>query len=944
MLPGRFYSETAAGRGGAPLLAHEGARLAQRQGSASQQAQQRSAASASTVQASGLSGTSQTSSASATSPAPVPRRPPGPPRWEGAHAAAPAAPSPHEEQQPGARGRWEPPEGSGASAASPSGAPQRPSPFADAPFPGASGAAGQLPAGRTLADTTEQGVPQPDLDAGGGPAPQQWPGHFAAAAAAGLLGGASSCAGARPPPHPSSGFRGRPAARVAAADLRLSGAKDVVVYKIRVGDESGAEWTVSRRYRHFEVLHRQLRALPAYRLKLPPKRIFFHSQNVDFVEERREALDAFLQGVLRVPQLASSGDVWEFLRAGSERFELGPGGPGGEGPGPLGVARHVLAATQSIGRGVVGMGAGVVDQIERSMTGVTDAAVGGVEAVLNEARAGLGLRHRRSASVPEGLAEFDPGEGLGAGAGAGATAAPRQRRGDPLSRAGAGLLKTATASARKVRAALAPGGAPAAASRALHFGEGSDSDGPGASASSASLLMGGSPTKRGRLPRKDKSRGASPSKAPRDGSRGGRRDPAVEALLAQRTAAFHPAAYAPLPVSGLEAAGAATGSFAFPSEAWRLRFDTAQEAAGAGGTGAARREASSLPASPSRSRAGSPRADLRLPTDGARDFEEAAGISGECGFISAARAPQLVCCPSLSPLPRSTCYSLAVLRLPLRPGFPVDALLVCSPPVRDRGLRLPAADPRLLPAPGLRGGAPGFVPGDGGRHRRLPPLPPAPAAPGPHRGARDPAHPELPVARRRMVPNLARLPRGAPAAAAGRRGAARAAAQPLGARAPGGAHAVGALPRPAVSPRCCSMVPPRLPPARRPSSPRAPCLPVLLSNRAFCLPCLTLLFSMPFCSCFCCSVSHPLDEEEVREAVGELLLRRPPAALVRLVGRTAYADGAQDVFEMMQSGAFMRQLGYGLLEIAALHLCPEMRGLFNQLEHGMGMPPAAGEP
>lgn len=43
-----------------------------------------------------------------------------------------------------------------------------------------------------------------------------------------------------------------------AADLHSEGSKDYVVYKIRVADHSG-EWTVSRRFRNFETLHRQLR-------------------------------------------------------------------------------------------------------------------------------------------------------------------------------------------------------------------------------------------------------------------------------------------------------------------------------------------------------------------------------------------------------------------------------------------------------------------------------------------------------------------------------------------------------------------------------------------------------------------------------------------------------------------------------------------------------------
>lgn len=61
---------------------------------------------------------------------------------------------------------------------------------------------------------------------------------------------------------------------------------------------------MSRRYRNFEVLHRQLRQYGSvYRLKLPPKRIFIHSQNVDFVEERREALDRYLGALLSNDQL-----------------------------------------------------------------------------------------------------------------------------------------------------------------------------------------------------------------------------------------------------------------------------------------------------------------------------------------------------------------------------------------------------------------------------------------------------------------------------------------------------------------------------------------------------------------------------------------------------------------------------------------------------------------
>ena len=49
-------------------------------------------------------------------------------------------------------------------------------------------------------------------------------------------------------------------AQIVTAELKTEGNKDVVIYKIRVGDDTG-EWTVSRRFRNFETLHRALRCL-----------------------------------------------------------------------------------------------------------------------------------------------------------------------------------------------------------------------------------------------------------------------------------------------------------------------------------------------------------------------------------------------------------------------------------------------------------------------------------------------------------------------------------------------------------------------------------------------------------------------------------------------------------------------------------------------------------
>ncbi len=49
----------------------------------------------------------------------------------------------------------------------------------------------------------------------------------------------------------------------------------------------------------------------------------------------------------------------------------------------------------------------------------------------------------------------------------------------------------------------------------------------------------------------------------------------------------------------------------------------------------------------------------------------------------------------------------------------------------------------------------------------------------------------------------------------------------------------------------------------------------------------------------------------------------------------------EDVIEMMQSETLILQLGYGALEILAVHLMPELKPLFLSLKHGgLGRPDA----
>lgn len=76
----------------------------------------------------------------------------------------------------------------------------------------------------------------------------------------------------------------------------------------------------------------------------------------------------------------------------------------------------------------------------------------------------------------------------------------------------------------------------------------------------------------------------------------------------------------------------------------------------------------------------------------------------------------------------------------------------------------------------------------------------------------------------------------------------------------------------------------------------------------------------------------PLDEEEIREAVYNLLMSQAPSPLVRLVGRSAYISGIEDLFGLLQSSTFVQQLGYGLLHIAVIHMFPELKQFLKKIE------------
>lgn len=76
--------------------------------------------------------------------------------------------------------------------------------------------------------------------------------------------------------------RGRPVAASMRSFEVVAGTadgkeKEYVVYVIHVSD-GAQEWTVRRRFKNFEALHRVLKDYPAYRYRLPPKRFFVHTK------------------------------------------------------------------------------------------------------------------------------------------------------------------------------------------------------------------------------------------------------------------------------------------------------------------------------------------------------------------------------------------------------------------------------------------------------------------------------------------------------------------------------------------------------------------------------------------------------------------------------------------------------------------------------------------
>lgn len=108
--------------------------------------------------------------------------------------------------------------------------------------------------------------------------------------------------------------------KVLGANFVKSDSKTIAVYSISVTDNDNHTWSIKRRFRHFEELHRRLKDFPEYSLSLPPKRFLSSSLDASVVYERCNLLDKYLKDLLILPNVAESIEVWDFLSVDSQTY------------------------------------------------------------------------------------------------------------------------------------------------------------------------------------------------------------------------------------------------------------------------------------------------------------------------------------------------------------------------------------------------------------------------------------------------------------------------------------------------------------------------------------------------------------------------------------------------------------------------------------------------
>nr|CAB3460613.1 unnamed protein product [Digitaria exilis] len=111
--------------------------------------------------------------------------------------------------------------------------------------------------------------------------------------------------------------------QVVGASIVKSGSGMFAVYSISVTDANGNSWSIKRRFRHFEELHRRLKEYAQYNLHLPPKHFLSSGLEVPVVRERCKLLDIYLKvflNLLQIPIVSSCIEVWDFLSVDSQTY------------------------------------------------------------------------------------------------------------------------------------------------------------------------------------------------------------------------------------------------------------------------------------------------------------------------------------------------------------------------------------------------------------------------------------------------------------------------------------------------------------------------------------------------------------------------------------------------------------------------------------------------
>ncbi|KAL3824360.1 hypothetical protein ACJIZ3_020389 [Penstemon smallii] len=107
---------------------------------------------------------------------------------------------------------------------------------------------------------------------------------------------------------------------VLGANIVKSGSKTFAVYSISVTDVNNNNWSIKRRFQHFEELHRRLKEFPEYNLHLPPKHFLSTGLDVFIIQERCKLLDQYLKRLLQLPTVSCSIEVWDFLSVDSQMY------------------------------------------------------------------------------------------------------------------------------------------------------------------------------------------------------------------------------------------------------------------------------------------------------------------------------------------------------------------------------------------------------------------------------------------------------------------------------------------------------------------------------------------------------------------------------------------------------------------------------------------------